>query len=138
MDKLPKWVQLIILIVTLSLLFCILIAIKSFFLKTRIGTGVNPYNNNIEDVISLTIEDYYVLFFIICIIAFYAGFTFCDMRKSWNAENFISRIENADFANLMLYRLMELKSKKGWEDGVKLLIMDKNGKIRNFESEEKK
>lgn len=134
-DKLPKWVQIIVLIVTLALLFCMLIAIKSFFLKTRITNKTNQYNNNIEEIISLCIDEYYILFFIVCIIAAGAGFMFSDMRKPWNAEDFIKNIENADFANLCLYRLMEHKGKKGWDDGVIIAIIDKDGKVRKIISD---
>ena len=131
MYKLPWTVFIIVLFVFLGLLFSMLIAVKSFFLKVRVKQTINSYESIIEDCVQLSITDYYVLFSIISFIGFVLGFIFAAFPRTWTPDNFIGRIYTSDAANLMLFRIQEHKHKMGWDDGVNIFIMDKNGKLKS-------
>jgi hypothetical protein len=114
MQKLSKPILIIIFLFICGLLGCIV-----FFVRTFFGSDI-----------TLTENQYYILFSIIAFISFLAGIAFMKPQKSWTIENFIVRMNNIITINttiINLYRKkMELVSRnpelKKIPDSVKVTI----------------
>ena len=88
--------KILILFFLSGLIFCLLAGVEILF-----------YNQG-QIIINDTML-YYVLFFIISTIAFFIGWIWTAIQKSWDLKNFISRVENEETLD---YILMLVQRKK--------------------------
>ena len=93
MQKLPKYVLIIIFILICGLLFSIICLIRSLF----------------REKIELTENQFYIIFFIIAVTSFLAGIAFTRPQKSWTLDNFIDKINNVLIINTALINLQQKK-----------------------------